>query len=197
MTISELINCIRDTHSGPDAASAIQRLRKNPAYYLNLRASEGWPKLGRRIFKDMVAGAEPLLKRDLHDIEREAYGTQAAMIAQAICSLNEEQRHTKAEAPAAPNGKPKPKTRLTLDKARQRIGIDGTWHDLTDSELSVFRVLLNADGAWVQGKTFEIANANKTIERMKKPVKTLINSGRHGYRIKPEYTSTNVRVMST
>jgi hypothetical protein len=90
MTISEIINCIRDTRNDEHSEHAIKRLRRNPKYFLDLPVSDDWPTLGRRIFKDMVSAAEPLLRRKLHDIEIESYGEQAAIIAQAKWSLEQE-----------------------------------------------------------------------------------------------------------
>ena len=70
-----------------------------------------------------------------------------------------------------------------LDKQKLRISVNGTWHNVTETQTRMLAVLFEADGAWVGGKTIG-GRPDKTRKAMPKPVAAAIETHRaYGYRI--------------
>ena len=71
------------------------------------------------------------------------------------------------------------------DYKRQLVkALDSEWYDLTQNQNEMFKVLFEANGAWIGGKALKPSRPDKIIKKMQEPVKALIESHQQqGYRI--------------
>jgi hypothetical protein len=85
----------------------------------------------------------------------------------------------------SPREKRSPQDIVSLDSERLLLTASGKSHDLTDLQVELFTKLIQANGAWVPGKRINSRTDQilKRLFRRHPTLKTLIESGRQGYRL--------------
>lgn len=95
---------------------AVQKVLRNPRFFLGLsKREENWAITAREIYQSFLASYEKIRQikggpftREIHQIEREAFAEEAALIGKAVWTLNEEDGEAPAKvADLASKSKPK------------------------------------------------------------------------------------------
>jgi len=84
-------------------------------------------------------------------------------------------------------GKQPDGSRFRLDRARQRVQVNGTWYDLTDRQTQALSVLHEKRGKWVSGRACD-SEMHKVRGELPSSVRRLVDSKKGpfgGYRLKP------------
>ena len=76
---------------------------------------------------------------------------------------------------------------LELSSDRLQIRVNDKWYDITEVAKDMLKILIEAKGGWVGGKTIG-SRPDKLRKKMPEKVANIIDTNKHdGYRIKPDF----------